>query len=211
MSALAPRAFPDTPRECGVPTPPCSALRLLSSPAHSRACPFAVGRATQVYRRKRNQPGINQRAIALAWSDHPTATGESAPSVTLPPTSPHVIVWCGDTPVVHRPLDDRCERHKRAPRLGSLVSHEARRSSEECVGSHDAVARIERSQLRIATIRHGLNESFRSHFPLFWSFWLAISEPGWTSRKKVPLGIRLKPTRPSHGRVCCSLNPPEAR
>ena len=117
LSALAPRAFPGAPRECGVPTPPCSALRLLSSPAHSRACPFAVARATQVYRRKRNQPGINQRAIALARSDHPTATGESAPSVTLPPTSPHVIVWCGDTPVVHRSLGDRCERHKRAPRL----------------------------------------------------------------------------------------------
>ena len=30
-------------------------------------------------------------------------------------------------------------------------------------------------------------ESFRSHFALFWSFWLAISEPGWTSRRKVPL------------------------
>ena len=25
--------------------------------------------------------------------------------------------------------------------------------------------------------------SSRSHFALFWSFWLAISEPGWTSRK----------------------------
>ena len=46
---------------------------------------------------------------------------------------------------------------------------------------------------------------------MFWSFWLAISEPGWTSRKKVPLGIRLKSTRPSHGRVCSSLHPPEAR
>ena len=72
------------------------------------------------------------------------------------------------------------------------------------------VARIAPSQLRIVTICHGL-ESFRSHFALFWSFWLAISEPGWTSRKKVPLGIRLKPTRPSHGRVCRSLHPPEAR
>ena len=51
--------YPGAPRECGVTTPPCSALRLLSSPAHSRACPFAVARATQVYRRKRNQPGIN--------------------------------------------------------------------------------------------------------------------------------------------------------
>ena len=29
-------------------------------------------------------------------------------------------------------------------------------------------------------------ESFRSHFALFWSFWLAISEPGWNSRKKCP-------------------------
>ena len=48
----------------GAPTPPCSALRLLSSPAHSRACPFAVTRATPVYKRKRNQPGINQRAIS---------------------------------------------------------------------------------------------------------------------------------------------------
>ena len=67
---------------------------------HRRAPPFASSRRTlthallahlqwqepptQVYRRKRNQPGINLRAIALARSDHPTATGESAPSVTLP-------------------------------------------------------------------------------------------------------------------------------
>ena len=40
-------------------------------------------------------------------------------------------------------------------------------------------------------------ESFRSHFALFWSFaiWLAISEPGLTSRKKVTLRVRLKITR----------------
>ena len=43
------------------------------------------------------------------------------------------------------------------------------------------------------------------------TFWLVISEPGWTSReKKVPLGIRHKPTRPSHGRFFWSLYPPEA-
>jgi len=29
--------------------------------------------------------------------------------------------------------------------------------------------------------------------------------------KKVPLGIRLKSTRPSHGRVLSKLHPPEAR
>ena len=32
---------------------------------------------------------------------------------------------------------------------------------------------------------------------MFWSFWLAISEPGWTSPQKVPLGVRLKSTKPS--------------
>ena len=46
------------------------------------------------------------------------------------------------------------------------------------------------------------HESSRFAMPHhFWWFWRAISEPGWTSRKKVPLGIRLKSTRPSHGRV----------
>ena len=77
--------------------------------------------------------------------------------MALPPTSVHVIVWCGDTPVFHRSLGDRCERHKRAPRLewalcmgvdqpaptaASKLSHEeARRSSEECVGSHESKPR----------------------------------------------------------------------
>ena len=46
----------------------------------------------------------------------------------------------------------------------------------------------------------------------FYRCWHAISKAGWTSRKKVPLGVRLKSTRPSHGRVYCwSLYPPEAR
>ena len=39
-----------------------------------------------------------------------------------------------------------------APKAASKVRHEARRSSEECVGS----ARITPSQLRIVTVRHGL-------------------------------------------------------
>ena len=39
---LTPRMVPDTPRECGVPTPPRSTFRLLSSLALSRAWPFAV-------------------------------------------------------------------------------------------------------------------------------------------------------------------------
>ena len=31
----------------------------------------------------------------------------------------------------------------------------------------------------------------------FWSFWPAISETGWPRRKKVPLGVLLRSTRPS--------------
>ena len=81
-------------------------------------------------------------------------------------------------------------------KAASKPSHEARRSSEECVGSHES---HRPNWLRIATIRHGLKISFS--LSLFWSFWLAISEPGWTShvtsQKKVPIGVRLKSTRPS--------------
>ena len=94
-----------------------------------------------------HQPGSGRRATVLARSDHSIATEEPAPSVALSPKSVHVIVWCRDTPVVLRSLDDRCERHKRAsrawsarwpasPKGASKVSHYARRSSEECVGLH---------------------------------------------------------------------------
>ena len=42
------------------------------------------------------------------------------------------------------------------------------------------------------------------------SFWLAISEAGWTSRKKVPLGAKLESTRPNYMRVLSNPIPPEA-
>ena len=48
----------------------------------------------------RLKPGRSLRANAFARSDDSTAAGESAPSVTLPPTSLHAIAWCGDTPVL---------------------------------------------------------------------------------------------------------------
>ena len=83
--------------------------------------------------------------------------------MTLPPTSVHVIVWCGDTPVVLRPLGDRCERHKRASRAWSArwpASPKGRIESEPRGPSQlrgvRGVARIAPSQLRIVTIRHGL-------------------------------------------------------
>ena len=48
------------------------------------------------------------------------------PSVTLPPTSPHAIVWCGDTPVLQSP-GDRRERSKRKPRLGPMSASQPQR------------------------------------------------------------------------------------
>ena len=57
-STLTLRTLPDALRACGVPTLPCAAFRLLSSPAHSRAWPFAVAKAkaTQVCTRNRTSP-----------------------------------------------------------------------------------------------------------------------------------------------------------
>ena len=78
-----------------------------------------------------------------------------------------------------------------APKAASKLSHEARRSSEECVGSHES-HRPNYESPRFAMVR-----KFSFSFCLvlvILSFWLAISEPGWTSRKKVPLGVRLKST-----------------
>ena len=98
--ALIPMAVPDAPCECGVPTPPRSAVRLLSSLALSCAWPFAVARAIQVFRRNRNQSGTVWRAIALARSDHPAAAGESELCVTLPRTSPPAIVRYQKEPIL---------------------------------------------------------------------------------------------------------------
>ena len=83
-------------------------------------------------------------ATALSGSSNSTAKEEHAPSVTLPPTSPNAIVWCGDKPVLQSP-GDRRKRGKRKPRLGPCrpvspkdpikASHETRNRLEECLGS----------------------------------------------------------------------------
>ena len=87
--------------------------------------------------------------------------------MTLPPTSVHVIVWCGDTPVVHRPLGDRCERHKRAAAPGVNVGQPAPKAASKAeprgpsqLRGVRGVARIAPSQLRIVTIRHGSHQFF---------------------------------------------------
>ena len=89
----------------------------------------------------------------------------------------------------HSSLDDRCERHKRASRAWSArwpASPKGRIESEPRGPSQlrevRGVAWGRTHRTVPITNRHdsSLFESFRSHFALFWSFWLAISEPGWT-------------------------------
>ena len=60
------------------------------------------------------------------------------------------------------------------------------------------------------------NQAIGSFWPFwpkrpFWSFWPAISEPGLTRRKKVPLRVLLVSTRPSYVCFWSKLDPPEAR
>ena len=145
---LAPRTVIDAPCECGVPTPPRSPFRLLSSLALSRAWPFAVARATQVCRRNHNQSGTVWRAIALTRSDHPTATGESEPSVTLHRTSPPTIVWYQQASILQSyPAIDvtdtsasRAWVHvdQPAPKTALKASHKVHYRPEERLGSHGA-------------------------------------------------------------------------
>ena len=78
-----------------------------------------------------------------------------------------------------RPHQKRATRPVAAPRSSRVPTH---RAVPTITNRHDSPGR-----------------SFRSHFALFWSFWLAISEQGLAFRKKKkgPFGIRLKSTRPS--------------
>ena len=129
----------------------------------SRAWPFAVARATRVCRRNHNQTGTVWRVIALARSDHPIATGESEPSMTVPRTSPPAIVWCCETPVLEN-LDERSERDKRELGQGPTWSIQHQRAHQSRVrtlaaGPRSAWGRTmpDRESVvwsRIVTIRH---------------------------------------------------------
>ena len=175
-SAPTPRTAQDAPRECEVRTAPCPGFRLLSSPTHSHAWPFAVARATQVCRRNHNQSGTVWRAIALARSDHPAATGESDPSVTLPRTSPPAIVWYQQAPIIQSDpaigvTDTSASRAwvhvgQPAPKTALKASHKALYRPEECLGSHGARPR----QRGLVTNRHKSS----CHVTIL-RFWPAIS------------------------------------
>jgi len=125
-STPTPRTVRNAPSEMACPY---AAVFRLSSPlvAHSaHAWPFAVATATQFRRFKRSRlTGIGAPS-SPSGSGHSAATEEPAQSVPLPPTSPHAIVWCGDTPVLQSP-DDRRERGKRKPRLGPMPASQPQR------------------------------------------------------------------------------------
>ena len=129
-------------------------------------------------------------------------------AILLRPTSAHVIVWCGDTPVVLRSLDDRCERHKRASCAwserrpaspnGRIESESEPRDPPQLQGVR-GVARIAPSQLRFATIHHGLKV-----FVLIFCLVLVVLASQFRARMDLPKkksrlesGIRLKSTRPT--------------
>ena len=164
LSTLIARIVPGAVRECDVPVPPYSAFRLLSSLSYSHAWPFAVAKATQVCTRNRASPiAVEEPPPSRDPTTRPLRRSPRHPRLP-PPTSVHVIVWCGDTPpVVLRLLDDRCERHKRASRAWSArwpaspkgdIESEPRGPSQ--LRGVRGVARIAPSQLRIVTIRHDL-------------------------------------------------------
>ena len=176
MSALAPRAFPGAPRECGVPTPPCSALRLLSSPAHSRACPFAhlqwQGPPRFIDASATSRASIKEPSPSRGLTTRPLRASPRHPWLSL---RRRRMSSCGaETDLLftgHSAVDasDTSVRRAWSERLPASpkgrIETEPRGPSQ--LRGVRGVARIAPAQLRIVTIRHGL-KVFRSHFALFW-------------------------------------------
>ena len=132
--------IPDAPRECGVPTPPCSAFHLLSSPAHSTRLAIRSGQFSQV------QPQPARQRL-----------NSSFPRAIRPPDrcgrfravrdSPSDVVACQRvvrihtrSPVTRRPTTRATHARaapgvhvgQLAPKTSSKASHEARNWREEC-------------------------------------------------------------------------------
>ena len=152
-------------------------------------------------RRNRNHPSRGgRRATTLTRSDHPTATGESAPSVMTPtPKSPHANAWYGDAPVLQSPdgrYDDTSASCPWGPQHRPASPKD--RTQNEPQGSEQArgVPGVGRSGLsrarfghespRIAMARHEFT-IFGQPFP---------SQGGGHAEKKAPLGVLVKSTRP---------------
>ena len=103
---LPPRAVTYAPRECGVPTPPRSPFRLLSSLALSCAWPFAVARATQVCRRNRktSPAPFGESSLSRDPATRPLWASPSRPRLSL---GRRHLPSCGtishhQAPILHR-------------------------------------------------------------------------------------------------------------
>ena len=125
-STPTPRTVLNAPSEMACPY---AAVFRLSAPLVAHSCirlAIRSGQSHPVSWTQAQPSDWDRIATALSGSGHSTAKEEHAPSVTLPPTSPHAIVWCGDTPVLQSP-DDRRERGKRKPRLGPMPASQPQR------------------------------------------------------------------------------------
>ena len=158
-------------------TPVCFALCPLAS--HSHAWSFAVARATQVCTRNRTSPGAVENAppsrdpITRPLRRSPRHPGLPLQRRRMPSCGAEThLLFTGHSTIDASNTSARntwSERWPASPKAASKLSHEARRSSEECVGS----VRIAPPQLRIVTNRHCL-KVFVLILPCFghfgWSF-----------------------------------------
>ena len=107
-----------------------------------------------------------RRATTLTRSDHPTATGESAPSVTLTPKSPHAHVRYEEAPPVLQSPGDRYDDTRELPLGSTSASHPQRSHSKRAARSRPPRARSGHES-RIVTNRHATSRfyDFGQPFP----------------------------------------------
>ena len=114
LSTPTPRTVRNAPSEMACPY---AAVFRLSAPLVAHSCirlAIRSGQSHPVSWTQAQPSDWDRIATALSGSGHSAAKEEHAPSVTLPPTSPHAIVWCGDTLVLQSPVTRRSTRARQA-------------------------------------------------------------------------------------------------
>ena len=104
--------------------------------------------------------------------------------MTLPPTSPHAIVWCGDTPVLQSP-GDRRERGKRKPHLGPMSASQPNSTIRSELRGPQRARGVPGQRWQVGR-EHCLRHETAQNVTI-WPFLLAISEIGCTYKKKYHL------------------------
>ena len=147
-STPTPRTGRNAPSEMARPY---AAVFRLSAPLVAHSCTRLAIRSGQSHPVSwtQAQPSDWDRiATALSGSGHSAAKEEHAPSMTLPPTSLHAIVWCVGrhtcSPVPSHPATDASDKsasrtwgpcRPASPKTPSEASYEARNEPEECLSS----------------------------------------------------------------------------